>query len=77
MVTVIRLYPLCLVPFERTDRGREAGPLLRGTKKLRLHANEFILGASLAARQYAKSRHLLTSLFKRNRHESSPRLSSC
>jgi hypothetical protein len=38
------------VPFERKDGGREAGPLLSGTNKLRLRADSFSSGASLGGK---------------------------
>ena len=35
------------MPFERKNRDREAGPLMRGTKKLSSHADNFSSGANL------------------------------
>jgi len=45
------LYPLCFVPYERKERGREAGPRLRGTKGLRLQTHSFLAEAARAAGQ--------------------------
>src|SRR5580700_10353234 len=40
------LCPLCFAPLEPRGRGRQAGPLLGGTKKQRLQANRVSSGAS-------------------------------
>jgi hypothetical protein len=72
-----RLYPLCFVPFERKDRKRERGPIPRGTKDLRPHANSFSSRAVLSGKAvWRQADNLPRQCPQRNRHESSPRLAS-
>jgi len=67
-----RVYP----PRERNDRGRKAGPVLRGRKGCVYALIGILPERGWAARQYRDRHNLLRQCTQRDRQESSARLES-